>query len=126
MDEIATKAIIIGVSIFVTLIIITVIIFEYEQISSIYENVEKTDVSFESKLDELDKYRDSNNEFNGLDVRNTIKKYEKNNSIDICIESTPEDTCNDNINIDSLDYSAKYYSEFTENSNKYIITFIRK
>lgn len=126
MDEISTKAIVIGISIFVTMIIITFILLEYDQISDLYKNVEKTDISFESKLDELDKYRDSNNEFNGLDVRNTIKKYENSKLVDVCIRESPDDICNDSINIDSLDYSTKYYSEFKEINNVFVITFIRK
>ena len=70
MDEIATKSIIIGVSIFITLVIVTILIFEFTQIRSIYKTTAETNVSFEDRLDEFDKYRNSTNYFNGLDVKN--------------------------------------------------------
>ncbi len=123
MDEISTKAIIIGVSIFVTLIILTVVVFEFEQIQSIYKEVGQTNISFEERLDEFDKYRDSNNIFTGLDVRNTVKKYINDDSVNVCIETTSGEVCNDSIDVDKLDYTNKYSSNLNEQSNIYKIVF---
>lgn len=122
MDEIATKALIIGVSIFVTLIIITVVIFEFTQIKEIYKGVGETDISFEERLDEFDKYRDSNNVFLGLDVKNTLEKYKNNNVVDVCVEQGGIDVCED-VTINEQDYNKQYVSTFEEIGSKYKITF---
>ena len=53
VDEISTKAIIIGISIFITMFILTVIIFEFNEIQNVYKQVAETDISFEERLDEL-------------------------------------------------------------------------
>ena len=123
MDEISTKAIIIGVSIFVTLIILTVIVFEFQQIQSVYKQVGQTNISFEEQLDEFDKYRDSNNLFTGLDVRNTVKKYANNKTVDVCIISVTGEVCNDRIQIENLDYKKEYSSRLDESTNIFKIIF---
>lgn len=123
MDEIGTKAIVIGVSIFVTLLILTVIILEYDQIQELYKFVGETDISFEQRLDELDKYRDSNNEFTGLDVRNTLKKYSTDKSISVCISSGAGEICDDGINTEGLDYKEKYMATLVEQTKTFKIIF---
>ena len=137
MDEIASKAIIIGVSIFVTLIIITVLIFEFTQIKDIYRVTAETDVTFEAKLNEFDKYRDSNNYFNGLDVKNTIEKYKNDDTVDVCIKLGEETTCNDyvcedigginkcrnTIIIPESDYTKQYIVSFDDEALIYKIIF---
>lgn len=123
MDEISTKAIIIGVSIFVTLIILTVIVFEFQQIQSVYKQVGQTNISFEEQLDEFDKYRDSNNLFTGLDIRNTVKKYANNKAVDVCMTSIAGEICNDSIQIENLDYKKGYSSRVDETTNIFKIIF---
>lgn len=128
MDEIAVKTLIIGVGIFVTILITTVIIGEFFQINQIYKSVGETDVSFESRFNELDKFNDSTNEFNGLDVRNYIKKYEDNASIDVCVNDVCEDINIDNIcNKESnLNGCSEMYSSKLEKTTKgYKIVFSR-
>lgn len=95
MDEIVTKALIIGVSIFVTLIIVTVLIFEFTHIKDLYRVTAESQIKFEDRLDEFDKYRDSSNYFNGLDVRNTIEKYRQDKSVQVCIKEGEAITCED-------------------------------
>lgn len=123
MDEISSRAVVIGVSVFVTLVILTVILFEFNQIQNIYKDVGQTDISFENSLDELDKYRDTNNIFSGLDVRNTVKKYKKNLNIKVCVMSDGEEQCDDNINVENLDYKKEYVPSFDETTNIYKILF---
>lgn len=123
MDEISTKAIIIGVSIFVTLVILTVIVFEFQQIQSVYKQVGQTNISFEEQLDEFDKYRDSNNLFTGLDIRNTVKKYANNKAVDVCMTSIAGEICNDSIQIENLDYKKGYSSRVDETTNIFKIIF---
>lgn len=123
MDEISTRAIIIGVSIFVTLIILTVIVFEFQQIQSVYKQVGQTNISFEEQLDEFDKYRDSNNLFTGLDIRNTVKKYANNKAVDVCMTSIAGEICNDSIQIENLDYKKEYSSRIDETTNIFKIIF---
>lgn len=123
MDEITTKAIIIGVSILVTIIILTVIIFEFTQIQSVYKQVGQTNISFEDRLDEFDKYRDSSNLFTGLDVRNTVKKYINDKSVNVCINTNVGEVCNDSIDIEHLDYKKEYSSILDETTNIFKIIF---
>lgn len=123
MDEITTKAIIIGVSILVTIIILTVIIFEFTQIQSVYKQVGQTNISFEDRLDEFDKYRDSSNLFTGLDVRNTVKKYINDKSVKVCINTNVGEVCNDSIDIEYLDYKKEYSSILDETTNIFKIIF---
>jgi len=125
VDEIATKSIIIGVSIFVTMMIATVVLFEFSVIADIYESTGETDITFEEKMDEFNKYKDMNNEFNGLDVRNTVAKYKNNGLVDVCIgELSP--TCNDSITISENEYKDMYSPRFTQVNGRYLITFIEK
>ncbi|MDD2627416.1 MAG: hypothetical protein PHR25_02630 [Clostridia bacterium] len=125
MDEISTRAIIIGVAIFVTMFITTVVILEFTHIREIYKNVGETDVSLESKLDELNKYKDSINEFNGLDVRNTVEKYKNNKTIEVCINNGGGYICSD-INISESQYTDIYTSELISISKGIRILFSKK
>ena len=115
MDEIGTRAVIIGVGILVTLIIVTVVIFEFTEIQRAYRITAETDISFEERLDELDKYRDSNNDFTGLDVKNTVAKYKENKLIEVCLQDGTL-RCSD-INIDTRDYNKKYKSNLEQINN---------
>lgn len=117
MDEIGSKALLLGVGIFVTLIIVTVIVLEFFQIEQIYKNVGEVDISFESQFDELNKFRD-NNIFNGLDVKNYIKKYADNKSIEVCLQSM----CSD-IDINSINYATEYTANLEEIPTGYRIIF---
>lgn len=125
MDEITSKAVTIGVAVFITVIIVTVIMFEFDQIQNIYAKVGQTNISFENSLNEFDKYRDSNNVFSGLDVKNAIKKY-KNSNVSVCIMEGSTEKCDDSININALDYKKEYVPNFDESTNVYKITFVER
>ena len=122
MDELSTKAVIIGVSIFVTITILTVVLLEFTQISDIYEHVGETNITFEERLDEFDKYRDKNNVFSGIDVLNTLSKYKNNALVDVCVNEASL-KCNDEVTIGEEYYGNKFNATLIENGNKYIIKF---
>ena len=128
MDELGSKAVMIGVAIFITLLIVTVVILEFEHISNIYGQVAETDISFEAHLDELDKFRNSNNEFSGLDVKNTFEKYRENGEIDVCVGGNNESQCADAAIIpdDTSKYKDKYYAVLENTSVGYRIVFYLK
>lgn len=126
MDELAVKALIIGISIFVTLIITTVVITEFFQIGQIYKSVGETDVSFESQFDEFNKFNDATNEFNGLDVKNYINKYKNDDRIDVCVDDECEDIelediCDTETNISGC--SDQYSASLEQTDRGYKINF---
>ena len=123
MDEIVTKALIIGVSIFITLIIVTVLILEFTQIKDIYRITAESNITFEQRLDEFDKYRDSSNYFNGLDVKNTIEKYRNDKSVEVCIDEDGTIDCSDTITVPRENYNKEYKSYMIEDGNVFQIVF---
>lgn len=124
MDEIATKAITIGVAVFITIVIFTVVLLEFGQISDIYSQTAETNITFEDRLDEFDKYRDSNNRFIGLDVVNTVAKYKDDTSVQVCVDEGSL-ICGNSINIGKEDYNKRYRAEFTEVNGIFRIKFSR-
>lgn len=125
MDEIAIKSVVIGVSIFVTLLIFTVIIFEYAEITNLYKQTGEINTTFEKQMDEFNKYKDENNEFVGLDVENAVKKYKEDSTVDVCVGEVDQ-KCNDEITINKSGYKEKYKSKFIDNNGMYKIVFIKK
>ena len=123
MDDISIKALIIGVSIFVTMLITTVVLFEFQQISNIYKGVAETDITFESRLDELNKYDDSNNEFYGLDVLNTVEKYRHEDTINVCLGEETWGLCKDVITDADVAFDSKYTSKLEKTNKGYSIIF---
>jgi len=129
VDEIAVKALLVGVGVFITIIITTLIIAEFFEIRQIYKHVAETDVSFESKFDELSKFRDPSNEFRGIDVKNYIKKYKNDGRIELCVEEKCEDEidlkaiCDKEIDGGIKNCSDIYNAKFEDTNVGYRITF---
>lgn len=73
MDYISNRALMISVSIFVTLAIVSGVLVTINQVKGIYKNVYETDVSIKKNFYEYDMY--DNVEFTTVDVYNTAKKY---------------------------------------------------
>lgn len=73
MDYLSNKAIVIGVTIIVTLTIASGIMFTISQIRGIYQGVYNKDVSIKQNFYEFDMY--DNTVLTGLEVYNTAKKY---------------------------------------------------
>lgn len=75
MDYILQRALVIAVGVVVALIIISVVLFVYDQVVTIYTSVDKVDVSLINIDDEYAKF--DNNEMRGVEILNTIKKYKR-------------------------------------------------
>jgi len=120
LEELGVKALLIGVAIFVTLLITSIVMLEFFQIGEIYKHVGEVNPSFEERFDKLDKFRNVNNVFTGLDVKNYINKYKNDNNIKVCLDNG---TCDDPNNIP---YNEEYSPGLESTGNKYIITFTKK
>ena len=73
MENSTSKAIMIGVGIFVTVAITSGILFSINQMKDIYSKVYETDTSITSRFSEYDAF--DNTIVTGVDVINAIKKY---------------------------------------------------
>lgn len=78
MDYMSNKALIIAVSLIVTMAIASSVLLIINQVVTVYGQVYETDTSIQSGFDEFDSY--DNTQKTALDVLNTVKKY-KNNSL---------------------------------------------
>ena len=85
MDVLANKAIIIGVSLFITIAITSGIIAMMGQVKNIYKDVYKTDISIQDKFSEYDKY--DNTTKTGIDMLNTAKKYKDSAMVSVYYSS---------------------------------------
>ena len=85
MDEIGVRAVIIGVNIFVTVIIITLLVFMFFQMGEIYGLVATTDTSIYNRFDDIYSIYHGKIE-TGIGLLNTIKKFEENPDSNIVIE----------------------------------------
>lgn len=84
MDDITTRAIVIGVSIFVTLTIVTLVITMFFQMQEIYGIVATTDTSIYSAFDDIYAMYYGRT-MSGLGLLNTIKRYEDRTDIDVVV-----------------------------------------
>ncbi len=73
MDTSINKALMIGVSIFVTLVIVTGVIVVVNQIKNVYAEVYNVNTNISTRFDEFSKYQESNR--TGLDLINAANKY---------------------------------------------------
>lgn len=78
MDYILQKALLVGVGIVIAIIIISAVLFTYNQIVEIYATVNKVDVSIVNIDDEYAKF--DNNIMRGVEIFNAIKKYRRDKS----------------------------------------------
>lgn len=85
MDDNATRAIVIGVNVFVTITIVTIVMFMFFQMQEIYGVVAKTDNSIYSTFDNVHAMY-SGRTMSGLGLLNTIKKYENQTYKEIVIQ----------------------------------------
>lgn len=109
MSDISNKALIIAVSLFITISITSSILLIMSHFKDIYAEVEKTDINIGNRFTEFDKY--DNTTLTGLDVKNTIKKYKKNSLVEFT-GSVKGDT-----KISKGKYSILYTSTVTMNNN---------
>ncbi len=80
MDILSTKAVLIGTGIMISIIIMTGVIMAVNQIKEIYGYVDKTDISVVKEFqDVFSTYNGA--KMNGVDLVNTIRRFENNNLI---------------------------------------------
>lgn len=79
MDYMSNKALIIAVSLIVTMTIASAVLYTVNQVTGIYKNVYETDTLIQSNFDEFDAYDGTVK--TKLDLLNTAKKYEYSTSV---------------------------------------------
>ena len=85
MDDLGVRAVVIGVNIFVTLTIISLVIIMFFQMGEIYGMVANTDTSIYNKFDDVYSMYNGKVE-SGIGLLNTLKKFEENPDKYIIIE----------------------------------------
>lgn len=129
MEEMSSKAINIGVALFITIIIISGVFYVINQVKTIYGQVYETNTSIQDRFSEFDQF--DNTKKTGIDVLNAVKKY-RNNSLVKFEGINPDSLYNEfaNASEDKLidlgkrSYTSSVYTD--ESSGITTITFIRK
>ena len=143
MDYMSNKALIIAVSLIVTMAVASAVLLIINQVTTIYGQVYETDTSIQNTFDEFDSY--DNTEKTLLEFLNTIKKYRNNSNVTIRYNSIDFTTVeekdkeidnlkiylkiekdNEKISIDTTFSSSMYIANVEKNDNKVIISFKEK
>ena len=143
MDYMSNKALIIAVSLIVTMTVASAVLLIINQVTTIYGQVYETDTSIQNTFDEFDSY--DNTEKTLLEFLNTIKKYRNNSNVTIRYNSIDFTTVeekdkeidnlkiylqiekdNEKISIDTTLSSSMYIANVEKNDNKVIISFKEK
>lgn len=142
MEYMSNKALVIAVSLIISMSIASAVILVINQVMTVYKQVYETDTSIKSGFDEFDSY--DNTTKTALEVLSTVKKYKDNSLVEIIVagqgnnkdaiqsyiensiingENKPVDVAN----IDSVKASAEYSSKLERmDGNKIRITFTKK
>lgn len=86
MGYMSNKAIVIAVSLLITIAISSAVLLIINQVKGIYTSVYETDTSIRNGVDEFDIYNSTVK--NSLDLVNTVKKYKDRNDVTIKIENS--------------------------------------
>lgn len=143
MDYMSNKALIIAVSLIVTMAVASAVLLIINQVTTIYGQVYETDTSIQNTFDEFDSY--DNTEKTLLEFLNTVKKYRNNSNVTIRYNSIDHTTVeekdkvienlkkylkiekdNEKISIDTTFSSSMYIANVEKNDNKVIISFKEK
>lgn len=143
MDYMSNKALIIAVSLIVTMTVASAVLLIINQVTTIYGQVYETDTSIQNTFDEFDSY--DNTEKTLLEFLNTVKKYRNNSNVTIRYNSIDHTTVeekdkvidnlkkylkiekdNEKISIDTTFSSSMYIANVEKNDNKVIISFKEK
>ena len=143
MDYMSNKALIIAVSLIVTMTVASAVLLIINQVTTIYGQVYETDTSIQNTFDEFDSY--DNTEKTLLEFLNTLKKYRNNSNVTIRYNSIDFTTVeekdkeidnlkiylkiekdNEKISIDTVFSSSMYIANVEKNNNKVIISFKEK
>lgn len=140
MDEISTRYIIIAVGIYITLIVLTSVIFVVNNVKDVFSVSNRTNISIQSRIDSIeDMYNGAT--LNGVDLVNAITRYEEDDTVTVVYPSKSAITTNagaikvskylkDGFADGSIEstYGWNYSTSFTnitviKNGSKYTITF---
>mgnify|MGYP000859294055 FL=1 len=143
MDYMSNKALIIAVSLIVTMTVASAVLLIINQVTTIYGQVYETDTSIQNTFDEFDSY--DNTEKTLLEFLNTVKKYRNNSNVTIRYNSFDYTTVeekdkeidnlkiylkiekdNEKISIDTTFSSSMHIANVEKNDNKVIISFKEK
>lgn len=142
MEYMSNKALVIAVSLIISMSIASAVILVINQVMTVYKQVYETDTSIKSGFDEFDSY--DNTTKTALEVLSTIKKYKDNSLVEIIVAGqgnnkdaiqsyiensiiNGENKTVDVTNIDSVKASAEYSSKLERmDGNKIKITFTKK
>lgn len=142
MEYMSNKALVIAVSLIISMSIASAVILVINQVMTVYKQVYETDTSIKSGFDEFDSY--DNTTKTALEVLSTIKKYKDNSLVEIIVAGqgnnkdaiqsyiensiiNGENKSVDVTNIDSVKASAEYSSKLERmDGNKIRITFTKK
>lgn len=143
MDYMSNKALIIAVSLIVTMAVASAVFLIINQVTTIYGQVYETDTSIQNTFDEFDSY--DNTEKTLLEFLNTVKKYRNNSNVTIRYNSIDHTTVeekdeeidnlkkylkiekdNEKISIDTVFSSSMYIANVEKNNNKVVISFKEK
>lgn len=122
MEYSTSKALLIGVGVFITLSITSIVIVIFGQVKDVYKQVYNTNISLKDRFGEFDKYNGSI--MSGMDMYNTYKKYRNNPDVEVLYENSPimiDDQ--GKIAIYNFQYDTKYRVFHNENDGKNIINF---
>ena len=142
MEYMSNKALVIAVSLIISMSIASAVILVINQVMTVYKQVYETDTSIKSGFDEFDSY--DNTTKTALEVLSTVKKYKDNSLVEIIVAGqgnnkdaiqsyiensiiNGENKLVDVANIDSVKASAEYSSKLERmDGNKIKITFTKK
>lgn len=88
MEDVAVKAVVIGTSIFVTLVILSLVFVSFNQMKEIFSLVQDTDTSIHTEFDNyVDKYTAAyhNKKLTGVDLLNALKKAEQEEGVQVVV-----------------------------------------
>lgn len=82
MDILSNKAVLIGFGVLISIIVMTGVLFSINQIKEIYGYVDETDISVVKEFEDI--FTEYNGaEMNGVDLVNTIKRFEGNTLVSV-------------------------------------------
>lgn len=129
MDYMSNKALIIAVSLIVTMAIASSVLLIINQVVTVYGQVYETDTSIQSGFDEFDSY--DNTQKTALDVLNTVKKYKNNSLVSVVDENgspyneealkrslNVENAGTEDLSVNSTEASKTYSSRVVRDNNK--------
>lgn len=143
MDYISNKALIIAVSLLITMGIASAVLYTINQVTGIYKTVYETDTLIQSNFDEFDAYDDV--EKTKLDLLNTAKKYKDSSTVYVTtkkqsdvnlanVNEVKNDRINQTVNITSLNNELGVTENFNdanlsvdvEEASKKYKTYVKK